>query len=233
MATPGSRRCREFVVPDFEAVECAGTERGDHGNVGGVAATSDEDAADAWRVVARIERVPLAAEIGFKPSGEVARRVGRRQPCVAEVAGAISRRDVEGAAEGDGQVGVVAADAYAFVVGFRGVAGGAGVLVPKFDAVVNEVADGLDAGPAGGRFSKQAPGEVEQFVAIAIAAGEQEEEGVVGDGFNGALQGVCDDGVGSSGVVECGGGREGDFSSRGREADAPVAEGVAIGGRGH
>jgi general stress protein YciG len=42
---------REFVAPDFEVVEGVGAEGGDHGNVGGVAATSDQDAADAGRVV--------------------------------------------------------------------------------------------------------------------------------------------------------------------------------------
>ena len=107
----GLRRKRQFVVPDFEGVEGVGAKGGDHGDVGGVAAARDQDATDAGRVVARVEGVPLAAEIGFEPGCEVAGCIGWWHASVAEVAGAIASRDVEGAAEGDGQVGVIAAHA--------------------------------------------------------------------------------------------------------------------------
>ena len=80
-------------------------------HVGGVAALADQDAADARHVVARVEGVPAAAEIGLEPAGEIHRRVGRRHADVAEIAGAIARRDVHAAAEGDGEMGEVAAHA--------------------------------------------------------------------------------------------------------------------------
>src|SRR5271170_6667440 len=45
----------------------AGGER----HVGGVAAAADQDPADPRVIVARVERVPMAAEIGFEPGAEI------------------------------------------------------------------------------------------------------------------------------------------------------------------
>jgi hypothetical protein len=44
------------------------------------------------------------------------------------------------------------------------------MLVAKSNTLVHNVADCLDARPAGLRMSKQGPGEIEHAIAIAIAA---------------------------------------------------------------
>src|SRR5664279_3970018 len=67
-----------------------------------VAATRHQDAADARRIVARIESPPLAAEINFHPGAEILIGIRRRQADVADIAGAIARRNVHAAREGDG-----------------------------------------------------------------------------------------------------------------------------------
>ena len=107
------------------------------------------------------------------------------------------------------------------------------MLVAKLDAVVDEVAHGLDAGPAGRRFAKEGPREIQQFVAVAVTASEQKDEGVVGNGLDAALGSVGDGGVGQAGVVEFCACRKCDFSGGRDKTNAPVAEGVAVGGRGN
>ena len=60
-------------------------ERVDQRNVGGVASARDQDTADARHVMARIERVPFAAEIRLEPGVEIHRgRIGRHAD-VAEI----------------------------------------------------------------------------------------------------------------------------------------------------
>ena len=62
-------------------------------------------------VVAGVERVPAPAQKDFEPGAEVHRRRVGRNADVAEIAGAIARRDVHAAAERDRQMGEIAADA--------------------------------------------------------------------------------------------------------------------------
>src|ERR1019366_5535690 len=95
----------------------------------GIAASRHQDAANARHIVARVERVPAPADPGLEPRREIARGERRWRSDIAQVAGAVSRRNIHAAAEGDGEMRVVAADAGPFVECFRGTAGGAGVLV--------------------------------------------------------------------------------------------------------
>jgi hypothetical protein len=107
-------RSRDHLVgPDAEALEGVGSERRGDRDVGRVAAAGDQDASDAGDVVSRIERVPGATEVGLEPSREVHRRRVLGNADVTEIAGAIARRDVQAATEGNGQVREVAADALA------------------------------------------------------------------------------------------------------------------------
>src|SRR6202022_1256696 len=110
--------------------------------VGGIAALRDQHAADSRLVVAGIERMPAAAEIGLEPAGEIAHRPGLRRADVAEIAGAIARRYVHAAAERDGQMRIVPAHALALVEGLPGRLRGAGVLVAECDVTMDEIADG-------------------------------------------------------------------------------------------
>src|ERR1700741_2444457 len=138
---------QQLIRPDFKADEGVWPESLRNWNVRGIAALGDQDAADPRNVVACVEGVPVAAEIGLKPAGKVARRVGRRHSDITEIAGAISRGNVHAAAERDGKVRVVAADAFALVEYLRRRHGRPRMLVTKRDVVVNEIADCLDPRP--------------------------------------------------------------------------------------
>ena len=85
------------------------------------------------------------SDVGLEPSGEVHRAVRRRHADVAEVAGAVARRDVHAAAERDGQMREVAADALALVEGLPRRLGRARVLRSRSDVAVDVVADRLHA----------------------------------------------------------------------------------------
>ena len=70
-------RCgfRHFVSVDRKARERIRAERGSDGDIGRVAATRHQHAADARNVVARIEGVPAIAQIDLEPGGEIHRPV--------------------------------------------------------------------------------------------------------------------------------------------------------------
>ena len=85
-------------------------ERAQERHIGGVAAAGDQHPAAAGDVVAGIKHVPAIPQKGLKPGGEIDRGFAHGNPRVAEVAGAVTGRDVEAAAERDRQMGIVAAD---------------------------------------------------------------------------------------------------------------------------
>ena len=68
---PQQRRIRNLVRPNTESLERGLPERSADGDVGGVPATCDSSDADPSRIVARIERMPAAAQIDFYAAGEV------------------------------------------------------------------------------------------------------------------------------------------------------------------
>src|SRR4029453_227479 len=218
-----------LIRPYLEAPQRVGAEGVGDGNVGGVAAASDQDAADAGHVVARVERVPASAEIGLEPAGEIHRAIGRRHADVAEIAGAIARRNVHAAAEGDSEVGVVAAHASALLVGLPRRLGGAGMLVAELNVVMDEIADRLDAPPTCGRVAEQAPGDLGQAVGLAVATAEEKDDRLVGQFLDRLLRRRGGHHVERAAVAHGAIAREAD-SARGRhEATAPVAEAIAVG----
>ena len=119
-----------------------------------VATTGDQHPADARDVVPSVKGVPLAADICFEPGCEIHRRVRGWHADIAQIAGAVSRRDVHAATERDGEVRIIPADAGAIAVSFPGGPGGARMLVPEGNVLVNVVADGLDAGPTERAFAE-------------------------------------------------------------------------------
>ena len=164
---------RDLVGPHLEADQRVRPEGLGDRNVGGVAPLRDQDAADPRHVVARIEHLPVAADIGLEPAGEIAGGPRLRRADVAEIAGAIARRNVHAAAERDGEMGVVAADALALVVGFPRGLGGARMLVAERDVTMDVIADRLHPRPARRRILEQLPGDIRQPVGLAIPAAEQ------------------------------------------------------------
>ena len=94
-----------------------------------------------WRGV---ERVPFAVEEDLEPGGEIHRRRIGRHADVAEIAVHVARRNVHAAAERDGQMREVAADADPLLMRLRRGAGRARIAVAEGQAVV----DIVDRSPA-------------------------------------------------------------------------------------
>ena len=222
----------DWIGPDLEVFHGMQAEGVADGDIGGIAAAGHQDASDARGIVARVEGEPLAAEIGFEPAGEIARSKGRLGADVAEVSGAVAGGNVHAAAEGDGQVGEVAADAAAFVERLPGRLGGIGELIAEDDVVVDEVADGLDARPAEGGMFEEIPGDVGEAIGFAIAAAEEENQDLGGQVLDKGLLGPEGDGIGGSGVGDETVGGDTNFSGGCDEAAATVAEAIVIKGNG-
>src|SRR5262245_61125280 len=99
-------------------------------------------------VVAGIECVPAAAEISLEPGGKIHRRGIARYADVAEITGAIARRDIHAAAQRHCKMGEVAADATALGMALGGGAIAARMVIAEFEMVVHVIADRLHLLPA-------------------------------------------------------------------------------------
>src|SRR5262249_17764630 len=115
-------------------------------------------AADARHVVAGVEGEPAAAEIDLEPGAEIHRIGLRWHADVAEIAGAVARRDVHAAAERDREVRKVAADAAPLDHHLGRGLGGARVLIAETHVRMDEVADRLHARPTLRRLAETRPG---------------------------------------------------------------------------
>src|SRR6202034_741634 len=125
-------------------------------------------------------RVPAAGQKDLEPGAEIHWINVDRNADVAEIPGAIAGGNVHAAAERNGEMGEVAADAYAFLHGIARAAGRARIRVAEADFRVNEIADRLHNSRAAGQVSEPRPGEIGELVAVAIPAREQEQQHVVG-----------------------------------------------------
>jgi len=113
-ATSRSNSVRtDLISPHLEAFQRRGPEAGCERDIRRVSASGDQDAPDAGRIVAGIEGVPSVAEIGLEPGRKVHGRIGWRHADIAEIASAVTRRDIQTTAERDGQMGKVATHALA------------------------------------------------------------------------------------------------------------------------
>jgi len=219
----------KFISPHLEADELARSENMNNRNIRRIAALSDQDTADARRVVACIEGVPATAKVGIEPTCKVAGRMRRRNSDVAEIAGAVARWNVHAAAERNGEMRIVAADALPLVEDLPCRHGRPRVLVSERDVMVNEIADRLDARPAGRRFIEQLPRDVGKPICFAIPAAEQIEEGLRWKILDCVLHGRRRDHVGQAAVAHRSVGRQAHAARRSNEPAAPVPEAVAVG----
>ena len=92
---------------------------------------------------------------------------------VAKITVGVARGDIHAAAEGDRQMGEVAADADPFAIGFIGRARVSRILITEGQMGMDEVADGLHARPARRRRSEHIPGDLAQLVCFAIATAKE------------------------------------------------------------
>ncbi len=145
----------------------------------GVAPASHHDATDTGNVVPSIERVPAAAKIDLKPSAEIHRLGLGRDADVAEIPGAIARRNVHATAQRDRQMGKVAAYAATLEQDLGGGPGGTSVLVAEVDVGMNEIADRLHTRPTRLRRAEARPRLPHQTLGLAVSAAKQEHQRVV------------------------------------------------------
>ena len=207
--------------------EVRAAEAGGDGYVGGVAAGGHEDAAGAGVVVAGVHVPPAAVEPDLVPGAEVS-GAGVGDADVADVAGDVAGGAVHGAGERDGEVLEVAADADAFGEDVHGGHGGAGLVVVEGYFGVDPVADGGGEGPAGAEVAEEVVGDGAEAIDFAVAAREEELEGVGGEELDGSLGevealelGVV---VGGEDVAAV----EAEVAGGSEEAGAEVAEGVGV-----
>ena len=97
-------------------------------DIGRVTAASDGNASNPWHIMARVEGKPAPIQKDFEPRIIIHRSWIRRHPDVAQKAIGVTRRNVHAAAESDGEVRKIAADAHTLVVGFICGASGAGMF---------------------------------------------------------------------------------------------------------
>ena len=134
------------------------------------------------------------------------------------------------AAERNGEVSVIAADALALAVGLPCGLGRAGMLVAEGDVAMDEIADRLDARPPRRCPSRTVASAISgKSVGLAIAATQEIDEGVRGQVFNGVLNGRRESGIRQAAVTNHAVGGEAHPPLRRDHAAAPVAEHVAIG----
>ena len=217
------------VRPHPEARQCGGAESGADRDVGCVAAPGNEYPPDARRVVAGVEGVPMAVEKCLEPGREIHRSVRRRHTDVAEVAGAVARRDVHAPAEGNGEVRIIATDSRPVVVGLERRPGHSRVVIAEGDVPVDIVADRLDAVPSRWHLLEEIPRNLGQPIGFAIPASQQKEQGVVGQVRHRNLLRLGNDHVGHPGIVHDRIDGNAHSPLRRDDAGAPVAEAVAIG----
>src|SRR6516165_12826346 len=103
-------------------------ERSGQGNIHRVTPACDRDSADARRIMPGVESEPAPVQIDFEPGIIILWRGIRRHPDIAKESIAITGRNIHAAAEGDREMGKIAADTLALFEGFVGGAGCAGIL---------------------------------------------------------------------------------------------------------
>ena len=217
-----------LIGPNPETLQHVGPERRGDRDIGRIAASRHQNPAHPRHIVARVENVPAAADPGLKPPREIAWGERRWRSNIAQVAGAISRRNIQATAEGDGKMCVVAANAGPFVESLRGAAGRAGVLVVEGDMVMNIIADGLHARVPWSRAAEELPSRLGQQIGLAIAAAQQEHEGFFGQILHGVLPGGGHNLIWLAAISDYSVGRKAEASCRREQAVAEISEGVAI-----
>src|SRR5712691_11908832 len=142
----------DFFGHDREALQSVRSEGRGDGDIGRIATSGNEDASDARHVVPRIKSIPAATEVNFHPGGKIHGAIGGRNADVAKIPGAVACWNIHTAAESNGEVGIVAADAGALVEGVKGRFREARILIPERDVVMDVIADRLHTRPSGRRF---------------------------------------------------------------------------------
>src|SRR3974377_1585925 len=176
----GCANAAYLVRPDLEAQQRVRAERIADCDVSRIAASRNEHPADPRHIVLQNKEPPASAEIRLDPSGEIHWPIRRQDADLAEITGAVACRNVHAAAKCDGEVRIIAADAFTLVEGFKGRLGGTRVLVAERDMVLDTIACRLHACPARRRMAEQVPSYLGQQVRLAVPAAQQKHQGFFG-----------------------------------------------------
>src|SRR6516164_4990132 len=198
----GPRGTRHLVRNDLEARERTRSEGSNDCHIGGIATARHQNAPDTRRVVASIERVPAPAEIDLKPGAEIHRiRIGRHAN-VAKITGAIARRNVHAAAQGDCEMGKISTDATAFHMCIPRRLGRIRMLIAECKVAVYVVANSLNERPSLPHIAKFGPGEVHETIRLAIPAAKEIDERLDRELFQSVLLSIRRYVVGLAAVVD-------------------------------
>ena len=140
----------------------------------------------------------------------------------------ITRRNIHAAAERDGEMREIAADAQPLLIGLIGGARGAGILIAKGQMIADKIANRLDPAPAARRRSEQLPGNIAELVGFAIAAAEHENERVIRQPFDRDLFGIELDRVGLAANLDDGIAANGQIARRRHKPADTIAECIEI-----
>ncbi len=188
-------------------------------DIGCVTAARNGDAPDARHIMARVEDEPPSIEKDFEPSVVIHWSRVRRHAYVAQKPIGVTRWNVHAAAQSDGEMGEVAANAHPLLIGFIGGAGGAGILIAERQMVADEIADRLNPSPAAKCRSEQLPSNVRKLVGFAITAAERKNQRVVWQSFDRDLFGIELDRIGQAAILDNGVAANGQIA-RGRNEPA-------------
>src|SRR5258708_23424839 len=166
-------RFRDFIGPHAKYFQNMGTEPCADRDICRIAPACHENLADAALIVARIERVPGPPYVGFQPAREIHRRIRYRYADVGEIAGAVTRRNVETAQQCDGDMREIPTDALAFAIGLPRRLGRTSEMIAKRDMLIGKIANRLHARPPPFHVPEQAPGIVHQMLSFTVAAAKQ------------------------------------------------------------
>src|SRR5580658_7431070 len=203
------------------------SKRSGHCHIGRVPARCHEHTANPGLVIAGIECPPTVFEIDLEPCTEW-RWEDYGDADVAQIPRGITCGNVECAAEGDGQVLIVATYADALSKNIEGGFCGPGVLIVKRDFVVDPVADGLHAAPAGFDLSEQLKRNAGETIDLAVAAVEQELKHFVRQIADGMLTGRPIDLIRISRVLNERGAAEPELAWRRDEPRTTIPEAVDV-----
>ena len=152
---------------------------------------------DGWAISTRPMRGMLlrASNVYHRPPKYTSNLAARsiysvrwRHSNIAQTASAVPGGNIHASAEGDGDVGVIAADARALVECLPSCSRGARLLIIEGDVIMHKNADRLHPRPTRSCVPEQLPRGYRKEVRLAIAAAQREHERFFRQILNGVLR---------------------------------------------
>src|ERR1700738_3886747 len=134
--------------------------------------------------------MPVPAKIGFKPGAEIHWIGISRDANITQIARGVARGDIHAAAQGNREMGKIAADANPLAKTIQRRAIGASFQVIEAEMAMDEVANSLHPCPSSGSGAEGLPGEVKQLaVDFTVTARQDKKKGFQRPFADGVLRG--------------------------------------------